>query len=69
MEQDMKHEATNLLTIFAHSLAEGTSASSPLQMARERGWIDGRGNLTPEGLALSEALSEQSGTRSVFRIG
>ncbi len=35
--------------------------------AVERGWLDTDGNRTPAGIELDKALSDQAGTRSVFR--
>lgn len=64
----MGSEASDLLSVFAHSLA-GDGDSSPLECAQERGWVDAEGEPTVEGLDLSRALAEQSGTRSAFRMG
>ncbi len=35
--------------------------------AMERGWLDADGNITPAGIELEKALSDQAGTRSAFR--
>jgi len=51
------------------SFGEGTAHASPLEFAQERGWVDPNGRLTTEGSALLQAMSDQSGARSVFRLG
>ena len=60
---------THLLAVFASGLAGAEGADCPLQCAQERGWVDANGVPTPEGRELSRALSDQQGTRSVFRLG
>lgn len=44
--------------------------SDPAEVAAyavERGWLDADGTITPAGIELEKALSDQSGTRSAFR--
>ncbi len=35
----------SLIATFAYGLAAGNTASSPLQLAQDRGWVDAQGNL------------------------
>jgi hypothetical protein len=37
--------AHSLITTFAYGLTAGNTASSPLQLAQDRGWVDVQGNL------------------------
>jgi hypothetical protein len=60
--------AHSLITTFAYGLTAGNTASSPLQLAQERGCVDAQGTLTREGQSLSKALSRQAGMISDFRI-
>jgi len=59
----------SLLAMLVASFGEGTAHASPLEFAQERGWVDPNGRLTTEGSALLQAMSDQSGARSVFRLG
>ena len=42
--------------------------ANPFAAACHRGWIDGAGRPTAAGRSLIEALGQQEGTRSVFRL-
>jgi hypothetical protein len=45
----------------------GNDNIDPEVFARQRCWLDERGAPTKEGLEMLRALSDQQGTRSVFR--
>lgn len=64
-DEEPQDERQALVLGFAR-LMMGT-ATDPLGYARERGWIDADGAVTRAGEDLIEALSEQAGTRTVFR--
>lgn len=65
----MDQAQLSLLAMLVASFGADTSHTSPLDFAKERGWVDPDGRLTNEGSALLEAMAEQSGARSVFRFG
>lgn len=64
----MDQDRTEIVKRLAFSLEERTGRISPIDCAKERGWLDQDGAPTAEGLQVAEALSEQSETRSVFRL-
>lgn len=65
----MDQAQSSLLAMLLASFGTGTSHASPLDFAKERGWVDPVGRLTDEGSELLQAMAEQSAARSVFRFG
>lgn len=61
----MKQDVTPTIVAFTAHL--GDPQDDPVRKARERGWICEANAPTGDGLALAEALADQSGTRSTFR--
>ena len=53
--------------ILAFATQVGSSETAPEETARKRGWLDGEGRPTEEGVKLLESLGDQVGTRSVYR--
>ncbi|MBI1393684.1 MAG: hypothetical protein GC152_13170 [Alphaproteobacteria bacterium] len=47
----------------------GQADGGPAEQAQKRGWVDAEGRITKAGSELVEALAEQKGTRSAFRLG
>lgn len=66
MADEQPHDEQQALILGFARLMMG-KATDPLAYARERGWIDDEGEVTRAGHDLIEALSEQAGTRTVFR--
>lgn len=65
----MDQDTFNLLTMFAQGFTSTDDGTKPLDYAMAQGWVDAKGDLTREGSELAQALSDQTRTRSVFRIG
>ncbi len=55
---------THILTFARHI---GRAEQPPEAIARRRNWLCAEGNVTEDGLALVDALRDQSATRTVFR--
>ena len=60
-EQDTK---ATILSFAAHI---GGAGAPPEDVARRRNWLDEAGRTTADGLALLDALGDQSKTRTAFR--
>lgn len=65
----MDQAQPSLLAMLVASFGAGISHASPLDFAKDRGWVDPDGRLTDEGSELLQAMMEQSAARSVFRFG
>lgn len=65
----MDQSLSSLLAVLVAGFTAGAWQGSPLEFARERGWVDVEGQLTAEGSALVQAMAEQSTAHSVFRLG
>ena len=65
----MDQAQPSLLAMLVASFGTGISHASPLDFAKERGWVDPDGRLTDKGSELLQAITEQSAARSVFRFG
>ena len=57
-------------TIIRYAAAMfGEKEVAAAEAARRQGWLDEEGRPTKAGRELVEAIADQKGTRSVFRIG
>lgn len=60
-------EGRDSLLQFTVMVSGRSDPADVMAYAVERGWLDADGNITPAGMELEKALSDQSGTRSAFR--
>jgi hypothetical protein len=60
-------EGRDSLLQFTVMVSGRSDPADVMAYAVERGWLDAAGNITPAGMELEKALSDQSGTRSAFR--
>ncbi len=60
-------EGRDSLLQFTVMVSGRSDPAEVMAYAVERGWMDADGNITPAGMELEKALSDQSGTRSAFR--
>jgi len=64
----MPTNAHDISRILAFARQVGEPLSDPATVARARNWLDEAGRITGDGLALLRSLTDQEGTRTVFRI-
>ncbi|MEX1252270.1 MAG: hypothetical protein WEA77_13895 [Hyphomonas sp.] len=64
---DSDREGRDSLLQLTVMVSGRSDPAEVLAYAVERGWLDADGNITPAGMELEKALSDQSGTRSAFR--
>jgi hypothetical protein len=62
----MTADDTSKILAFARQVGE--PQADPASVARARNWLDEAGRITADGLALLRSLTDQEGTRTVFRI-
>jgi len=62
-------DVKTLLLQYASALREPGSDMAPEAIARERGWLDDKGEATKAGVEAAKAFGEQQKTRSAFRLG
>ena len=60
-------EGRDSLLQFTVMVSGRRDPAEVMAYAVERGWLDAAGNITPAGMELEKALSDQAGTRSAFR--
>ncbi|MEL7097330.1 MAG: hypothetical protein AAGM84_00750 [Pseudomonadota bacterium] len=63
----MKTDGTKATILHFARYIGRTDVRTPTLIARRRGWLDSRGEVTQDGKALADALGEQTATRTVFR--
>jgi len=66
-EASARSEGHDSLLQFMVMVSGRSEPAEVMAYALERGWLDAHGNITPAGVELEKALSDQSGTRSAFR--
>lgn len=66
-EASARSEGRDSLLQFTVMVSGRSETAELIAYAVERGWLDSEGNITPAGMELEKALSDQSGTRSAFR--
>ncbi len=67
MQQEGHQLREQLLQYTARIVGEKATSAGAANYALERGWLDDKGFVTDSGRRVIEALTEQDGTRSVFR--
>ncbi|MCU0908783.1 MAG: hypothetical protein MUF73_15410 [Rhodobacteraceae bacterium] len=60
--------ADDISKIIAFAAQVGEPLADPAAVARTRNWLDETGRITADGAALLRSLTDQEGTRTVFRI-
>lgn len=66
-EASARNEGRDSVLQFTVMVSGRSETAELMAYAVERGWLDAEGNITPAGMELERALSDQSGTRSAFR--
>lgn len=64
----MPTTADDISKILAFARQVGEPEADPASVARARNWLDADGRITADGAALLRSLTDQEGTRTVFRI-
>lgn len=67
MSERSPEEETAIIVGFARQLVGSGSGADPKAEAQAHGWLDASGKPTKDGHELIDSLTEQDGTRSVFR--
>lgn len=64
----MPTTANDISKIIAFARQVGEPGADPSSVARARNWLDEADRITADGVALLRSLTDQEGTRTVFRI-
>ena len=64
----MPATTNDISKLLAFARQVGEPLADPASVARARNWLDDAGRITVDGMALLRSLTDQEGTRSVFRI-
>ncbi|MFT3733021.1 MAG: hypothetical protein QM780_16640 [Hyphomicrobium sp.] len=67
-DDDATADHKSVVLGFAGMLLSGGSADDVARFATDHGWLDATGQLTAAGEQLADALAQQGGTRTVFRV-
>lgn len=64
----MNEDPVSTILRYAAAMYGEAEGGAAIQATRQ-GWLDSDGRITKAGREMAEALADQKGTRSAFRIG